>query len=244
MTIILLAALCTAVAAIIGGASGFGAAMIATPLMLLAGMEIADVVVINIVVGLLTRFTALYQLRRHVDWLRVALLGGASLPGAWLGTQVVTMVPHTYLKPAAGVLTVVCGILMALPLSSAPQEPSRFANAAMGAVGGFFSTTTSMNGPPVVLLLSRARIPPLSFIADLAGYFVIVGTLSLALLWSYEQFEPMSILPLLGACVVVGLISNQIGMRIAKKLSPERFRIGAICLTISAGLLTVVSSSS
>lgn len=40
-----------------------------------------------------------------------------------------------------------------------------------GAISGYFSTTTSLNGPPVVLLLGRAKLPPLSFIADLAGYF-------------------------------------------------------------------------
>ncbi|GAA4743315.1 TSUP family transporter [Gordonia alkaliphila] len=110
MTLLVIAALCTAVACVIGGASGFGAAMIATPLILIGGLDITDVVVVNLVVGLLTRLAAGYQLRRHVEWPRVLILDGASLPGAWLGTLVVTMLPQAVLKPAAGIVAVLCGM--------------------------------------------------------------------------------------------------------------------------------------
>ena len=80
-----------------------------------------------------------------------------------------------------GLALVSLGIALALDSTTVGLEPADrrglfatvavafLATALTGAISGYFSTTTSLNGPPVVLLLGRARLPPLSFIADLAG---------------------------------------------------------------------------
>lgn len=212
MDLIVIAALCVAAASVIGGATGFGTSLIATPLMLTAGIGLAETVVVNLVVALITRVGVTVQLREHIDWRRVAVLGSASVPGAWLGVQTVTLLPDQHLKPAAG------------------------------AIGGYFSTTTSLNGPPVVLLLGRAKIPPMSFIADLAGYFVITSMVSLALLWSGTGIDLPGLWPLLVACVVAGVTANQLGIAIARRLPTHLFRSAVIVLVVIAGLLTIVTA--
>lgn len=212
MDLIVIAALCVAAASVIGGATGFGTSLIATPLMLTAGIGLAETVVVNLVVALITRVGVTVQLREHIDWRRVAVLGAASVPGAWLGVQTITLLPDQHLKPAAG------------------------------AIGGYFSTTTSLNGPPVVLLLGRAKIPPLSFIADLAGYFVITSIVSLALLWSGTGIDLPGLWPLLAACVVAGITANQLGIAIARRLPTHLFRSAVIVLVVIAGLLTIVTA--
>ncbi|MBC7308139.1 MAG: sulfite exporter TauE/SafE family protein [Dietzia sp.] len=212
MDLIVIAALCVAAASVIGGATGFGTSLIATPLMLTASIGLAETVVVNLVVALITRVGVTVQLREHIDWRRVAVLGSASVPGAWLGVQTVTLLPDQHLKPAAG------------------------------AIGGYFSTTTSLNGPPVVLLLGRAKIPPLSFIADLAGYFVITSIVSLALLWSGTGIDLPGLWPLLAACVVAGVTANQLGIAIARRLPTHLFRSAVIVLVVIAGLLTIVTA--
>lgn len=242
MIVVLSAMLCMGFASIIGGATGFGTALIATPLMLLAGIGVTEIVVVNLIVGLVTRIAVSFQLRTQIDWRRVALLGGASLPGAWLGVLTVNMLPGEYLKPAAGVLTVLCGLAMALPSSPNPKPPSRAANIAVGAIGGYFSTTTSLNGPPVVLLLSRAKLPPMSFIGDLAGYFVITNTLSLALLWTCTDVQPSAIWPMIVGCIVIALVGNVFGMWIARRLPVKTFRSSVIALVVVAGALTIASA--
>ncbi|WP_207165458.1 sulfite exporter TauE/SafE family protein [Tomitella biformata] len=229
-------------ASIIGGATGFGTALIATPLMLLAGIDVTDVVIVNLVVGLATRIAAVIQLRAHVEWRRVGWLGGASLPGAWLGVLTVALLPVAYLKPAVGALTVLCGLALAIQPSGGPRPPSRPALSVAGFVSGYFGTTTSLNGPPVVLLLGRAKLPPMSFIADLAGFFVITNTLSLALLWIYSDVGLAAIWPMLVGCLVVGLIGNRVGIAIAQRLSVGTFRWGVIALVLAAGILTIVTA--
>lgn len=242
MELIAIAALCMAVASIIGGATGFGTSLMATPFMLMAGIGLTETVVINLVVALVTRVGVTVQLRDHINWRTVALLGGASLPGAWLGVETVSMLPEQYLKPAAGVITVVCGLLMALPTTGVARPPSTWLTAVTGAIGGYFSTTTSLNGPPVVLLLGRAKLPPLSFIADLAGYFVITSIVSLALLATGTDIDLSALGPMLAACVVAGVVFNQLGIAIAKRLPTHVFRSAVIVLVVIAGIVTIVTA--
>lgn len=242
MTIVLLSMACMAFASIVGGATGFGTALVATPLMLLSGVGVTETVVVNLAVGLVTRCAVLVRLRGLVDWRRVALLGGAALPGAVLGVLTVSMLPETALKPAAGIITVLCGAVMALPRPAQPTPPRRSANIAFGTIGGYFSTTTSLNGPPVVMLLSRANLPPMNFIADLAGYFVITNTLSVALIWGFSgESMPLPTSMLLG-CLVAGLAGNRVGMWIAERISAETFRSAVISLVLLAGTLTIASA--
>lgn len=242
MELIVIAALCVAAASVVGGATGFGTSLLATPLMLMAGIGLAETVVVNLVVALVTRVGVTVQLRAHITWPRVAVLGLASVPGAWLGVQTIAFLPEEHLKPAAGAITVLCGVAMALPAAKTPRPPSAIATAVTGVISGYFSTTTSLNGPPVVLLLSRARLPPLGFIADLAGYFVITSLVSLALLWSGTEIDLPALLPMVVACTVVGVLANQLGIGIAMRLPTHVFRSAVISLVVIAGLVTFATA--
>jgi len=210
-----LGSVCVGFASIVGGATGFGTALIATPLMLLVGLSVPEVILVNLVVALVTRSAVTFRLRAHVTWSRVGLFALGSIPGAWAGAEVLHVLPVHYLKPAAGVLVVLCGISMAVPNRVTPRSPSPATQAATGAVGGFLSTTTSLNGPPPVLLLTRARVPPLVFIADLAGYFTAVSAVSLIILGARGQIPHSILWPALPLFVAAGLFGNVGGLWIA-----------------------------
>ena len=81
MDLIVIAALGVAAASVIGGATGFGTLLIATPLMLTAGIGLAETVVVNLVVALITRVGVTVQLREHIDWRRVAVTSRRRGPG-------------------------------------------------------------------------------------------------------------------------------------------------------------------
>lgn len=233
-----LGAACIGVASIIGGATGFGTAMVATPLMLLAGFGVSEVVAINLVAGLVTRLDVVCRLWQQIDKRRVALLGAGSLPGAWLGAVTLQWLPEHQLKQVVGVLIVVCGVAMTLVRSGAPYIPSPGAQALTGAIGGYLSTTTSLNGPPPALLLMRARLAPLPFIADLAGYFIITNLLSLAILVGRDAVPPAIWWPTLPLLVAAAVAGNVTGLCIARRMSTEVFRSGVIVLVVLAGVLT------
>jgi len=134
-----------------------------------------------------------------------------------------------------------CGISMAVPNRAEPRSPSPATQAATGAVGGFLSTTTSLNGPPPVLLLTRARVAPLVFIADLAGYFTAVSAVSLITLGARGQIPHSILWPALPLFVAAGLFGNVGGLWIAHRLPVRAFRSAVIVLVIVAGAVTALS---
>ncbi|MFC0454010.1 sulfite exporter TauE/SafE family protein [Rhodococcus jostii] len=242
MTMLVMGAVCIGFASVIGGATGFGAALMATPAMLMVGFDVPEVVFVNLVAGLVTRLNMAYQLRNQINWRRVALLGGGSLPGAWLGAVTLNMLPEQYLKPAAGALVMLCGIAMTLPVrTTTPRNPPAAAQALTGVVGGYLATTTSLNGPPPVLLLMRARVPPLSFIADLAGYFIAANITAVGILWIRDEITESMIWPRLPIFVVAAVVGNLVGLSIARRLPAEVFRTAVIVLVIAAGAVTLAA---
>ncbi|MBO0850438.1 MAG: sulfite exporter TauE/SafE family protein, partial [Pseudonocardia sp.] len=218
------------------------ASLLSTPLLLLVGLPVPEVVVINLTATLVTRTAVLYQSRRHVDLRRVALLAVGSIPGAWLGAVTMGLIPPHVLKAAAGVLVVLAGLRLAFIDSGRPRHPGTALVTATGLTGGYLSTTTSLNGPPAAVLLARARVPPTAFIADLAGYFVVTNALSLAILAARDQIPHAALWPALPVFLVTAVAGNQVGGAVARRLSGQTFRIAVVALVVVSGLVTAVGS--
>jgi len=122
-----------------------------------------------------------------------------------------------------------------------PHIPTASAQVVTGAIGGYLGITTSLNGPPPVLLLTRAHIPPLVFIVDLAGYFVVTNITSLGILWSRSEVPHAVLWPMLPACVAAGCLGNLIGSWSTRRLPATVFRSAVIVLVIVAGMLTIAT---
>ncbi len=135
-----------------------------------------------------------------------------------------------------------CGIWLAVPPRAQSREPTSAAQAVTGIVGGFMTVTTSLGGPPPVLLMQRARVPQLTFIADLAGYFVVTNAFALILLsvkGAVPQNTVWAVLPLFA---VAALLGNAIGLKVARRMSANTFRSAVIALVIISGAATLISS--
>jgi uncharacterized membrane protein YfcA len=240
MMLLIWGSVCIGMAAVVGGATGFGAALIAAPFMLLVGFNVEDVVIINLVAGVVTRIGVSLRLRAHIDWRRVTLLAAGSLPGACLGALPVLTLPEQTLKQVVGLVVVLCGLGMAAARLQQPYVPSARAQVAAGFLSGYLSTTTSLNGPPIVLLLARAGLPPLAFIADLAAYFTLTNALSLLILVGRGPIPTDILQPALPVLLVIAMIGNFLGLRVARKLPAQGFRAIVIGLVIIVGALTAI----
>src|SRR5690349_1138793 len=93
--------------------------------MLLAGFGVPEAVFVILTVGLVTRCAVMVRMRAYAAWSRVGLLALGSVPGAWAGAEVLHVVSVHYLKIAAGVLAMLCGISMVVvPKADEPRPPS------------------------------------------------------------------------------------------------------------------------
>lgn len=229
-------------AALLGGISGFGFALISTPLLLALGFPLAFVVPMNLSIAMLTRVVVALRLREHIRFGRVALMAAASVPGIGLGLLALGAIPTTTIKLATGILVMVATVLIWRAASRPPLRPWPGAAAVAGALGGFLGATTSLNGIPPVLLLSSEQASPKRFQADLALFFVLTNLATLALLGLRGRLPGSAALPLGALWLAAALVANHVGTSLGGRLPTATFRQIALALAFLAGAMTVLTA--
>lgn len=229
------------VASTVGGITGFAASLVSTPMLLLIGYQVPEVVVVNLTATLVTRFGVLLRLRHQVDRGRVTALGAGAVPGAVAGVVTVGYLDEQALRTGTGVVVIVLGLVLLLAGERLRFRPGPSSTTAAGLLGGFLSTTTSLNGPPVALLLDRARLAPTAFVANFAGYFVVTNVVSLVLLGARGLVPTAILWPALPVLVVAAVVGNRIGGLLTERVPTAVFAVLVKLLIVASGIATLVS---
>ena len=186
------------VAGAINNLAGFGAAMVAMPILtIVLPMETAVVSAMPIIVMLNVQMAWAY--RHNIPWsaLRSVVIGG--VVGVVAGLVIMETVPEGALKLTMGVFLVLYGMYSFFQWDHAGQMQK---HSFWGAVAGFFSTLLgalfSFNGPPLAV-------------------YVTAG--------GWEQKKAKG---LLGACFVLSGITILIGQVVSGAVTMETLRYSAI----------------
>lgn len=241
MTELTLGAVTLLVASTVGGMTGFAASLVSTPALLLIGYDVPQIVVINLTATLVTRFAVLLRLHRRVDRGRVAALGAGAVPGAVAGVAVVGYLDEQALRTGTGVVVTVIGLVLLLAGDRLRFRPGTPSTTAAGLLGGFLSTTTSLNGPPVAVLLDRCRLDPAEFVANFAGYFVVTNVVSLALLGAQGRVPPDILWPALPVLVLAAIVGNRLGGALTDRVPVATFATVVKLLVVASGIATLLS---
>lgn len=229
-------------ASFLGGVTGFGYSLVATPLLLLLGFPLPFVVTANLALAFLTRISVVYRFRADIRPRVVAALVGGSVPGLWLGTQVLARLDPGVIKVGAGVTIMIVAGLLWRSLTAAPPRPLPGASIAAGFAGGFLGSSTSLNGVAPVLLLARDKVPPRSFIADLALYFVASNGVGLALLAAEGVLAESALFPAVLLCLPGSLAGNWLGTTVGPRLPELTFRRLTLAVIFTAGAVTALAA--
>ena len=230
------------VAAFLGGVTGFGYSLLATPLLLLLGFGLEFVVTINLALAFVTRISVVYRFRNFISRRRVAGMIGGSLPGLWLGAQILTSVPESAIKVAAGLLVMVMAVILARDASEEPPAPIPGASVAAGFTGGFLGSATSLNGIGPILLMARDKASPRSFLADLALYFVASNALGLIVLYAEDAISEAALEDVFLLWLPASLLGNWVGTALGPRLPAAIFRRLTLIVIFVAGAITAASA--
>src|ERR687891_870245 len=187
--------LVVAAASFLGGVTGFGYSLVATPLLLILGFPLPFVVTANLAIACVTRISVAYRFRSDARPGRAAGLIAGSVPGLWLGAVVLTTVDDATIKLGAGVVVMVAAVLLWRAVTEPPPRELPGAPVAAGFAGGFLGASTSLNGVAPVLLLARDKAAPRSFLADLAVYFVASNAIGLLTLLLHDAIAEDALFP-------------------------------------------------
>lgn len=241
--IVVLGSLAVLVAAFLGGVVGFAYGLVALPVLLVIGVPLPEVIVVNLVIGLVTRIGVVARLRRRIDVGLTALLVAGSLPGMGFGLLVQDAVSSRVIQLVSGVLAI--GAAIAFFSLSPRQDPGPRGQAAVlgaGGLGGLLGVTTSLNGVPPALFLLRHRVPAASMVADLGAYFVIGNALTLAALGLGGDLGIDRAWPLLLAWVPAGVVGQSLGLALGQRVPQAVFGRLVLAVVLVSGLVSIVEA--
>ena len=175
-------------AASLQGITGAGLMILSVPALVVvlpATVVVPGIVLLYLPLGVVQ----LIQLRRDVDRRRLAMLTVSSALMVPFGAVILSEVDTVTLQRGIGWLM----IALALLLQMKPGPPfSRELAPCVGAglFAGFLAASTSVSGPPLVLLGLKQRWQPARFRATLIAYFLIISALSLPFYWEMDLLTP------------------------------------------------------
>jgi uncharacterized protein len=239
---LLVGAISVTLAAFLGGVTGFGYSLVATPLLLLIGFPLPFVVTANLAVALVTRISVAYRFRQWLSPRRVALMVGGSVPGLWLGVIVLRVVDPQTIKVAAGIVTMIAAVLLARAVAAPPPRRIPGAPLVAGFFGGFLGSSTSLNGVAPVLLMARDKASPRSFLADLATYFVSANAIGLVVLAVQGAISEEALTSAFWLWLPGSIVGNWLGTALGPRLPEIGFRRLTLAVVFVAGGVTALTA--
>jgi hypothetical protein len=224
------------VASMASALSGFGFALIATPLVAVV-VGPREAVVGLTMVGLVLAAQLWFRGRSSVSRPTVAIVSVAALAGMPLGVVVLTRADEDTLTVLIAVAVLAFTLLLwrGVRLPARPQT-----DAVAGFVSGVLSTSTGTNGPPVVIALSSKDLPPTSFRPTISAIFLIQGCVALLAFAVTGQIEADAVRVALAGLpgVFLGLFVGERGFR---RLDARAFRRVVLVMLLLSGVIAFAS---
>jgi len=227
-------------AGVVTGLTGFGLALISTPLLLFV-YEPRTVVVLTAIFSIFINAAVVWD-SRHEARRRLALaLLIPALFGIVVGALVLGVVDPVYIRLGVGAIVVFSALLLVRDVRL-PGADTRWGTLVAGSASGALSTSTGLAGPPIVLLLASRGLPKHEFRGTSALYFLPMSIAALAVLSFRGLVEPSEV-PLGLLLVPPALAGKALGTALLKHVSEKAFRavtLGLVILTGALGVSTAV----
>jgi uncharacterized membrane protein YfcA len=230
-----LVALAVGVGALVQGSIGFGANLVAVPVLALANPEALPATLTLVVVPLV--IVMVVRERHAVDHNGVTWMTIGRIPGTALGAWVVAIISSSTLSVLLG-----AGVLLAVAMStlSRPVAVNRLTTTTAGFVSGAMGTATAIGGPPLALLYQHHEGAVLrSTLAVAFAFGTVLSIAGLALGGAIEGWHVVLAVALLPALLLgVALSRFVIGRIEGRWLRPAvlGFAAGTAVLAIVRGL--------
>ena len=217
--------------------SGFGFALIATPLVAVLVGPREAVVGLTIVSIILVAQVAIRG-RGHVDRSAVVLMSASAIVGMPLGLLVLTRADEQILTLIIAIVVIAFSILLGYGLR---LPGGRGVDVVAGFTAGILSTSTGTSGPPVVIVLSRALSEPSRFRSTISAIFLIQGSAAMVAFALGDQITSDALAVTLAGLpgLVLGSIVGERGFR---RLDASTFRTVVLGMLFASGVVALLGA--
>ena len=172
----LVAALFWGVGGFVNGLAGFGAALIAMPLV----TQFIDLTV-AVPAGTLIALSMSSQMgltyRKHADWNRLRPIMLGAFPGALTGVTLMKKLPGDYLKLAMGLFLISYAVWGLFLEGKTRRTVSRYWGFLAGYLSSSIGTSFGMGGPPTIIYTSLAGWKKDQVKAGIGTFFMFAGVI-------------------------------------------------------------------
>lgn len=219
------------------GFTGFGAALIIIPALVISYGPIPAVVLMSLieVPGVLQLARTAY---RDADWRSLAPLCVAAALTLPLGAWALADVDPELTRRAIAAIVVVFGLMIATGWRYR-GEVTKPLSASIGAIGGFCSGIASLGGPPVVMFLLAKGSNAAQTRAGIVAYFSLAMVLRLAA-YGWHDLYSLDALLLSLLLAPVYMTGIWIGSHFFKGASETLFRRVVVTLVLVMGIVALV----
>lgn len=218
----------------INGIVGFGAALVAMPIVAL-GLDMRTAVPTCGLVVLSLNVQMAWSYRAHLDTSGIRALFLGALPGALTGIVLLRHFPESWLKMGLGVL--LAGYAL-WGLCSAQPHARRLA-AGWGALTGFLSTSLGtafgFNGPPLAVYLSLRGGSQHQIKAALGAFFIVSG-LFIVGAHGFSGLYSLRALTLFAVALPAVILGGWAGIRMSRRFGEGQFRRILFAMILLMGL--------
>lgn len=217
--------------------SGFGFALIGTPLVaVLAGPKAA--VVGLTMIGLVLVAQLALRGRGHVERPTVLVMTASAVVAMPLGLLVLTRADDRALTIAIAVAVIAFSLLL---WRGARLPAGRGTDVVAGFTAGVLSTSTGTSGPPIVIALSGKDLSPAVFRATISAIFLVQGSASLVAFALGGQITRDAVSVALAGLPGV-LLGSIVGERGFRRLDPPTFRRVVLGMLFVSGLIALLGA--
>ncbi|WP_378954487.1 sulfite exporter TauE/SafE family protein [Pelosinus sp. sgz500959] len=223
---------------VIQSITGFGFAVVGTPLLLFF-MKPQQAVSLVTFGALLLNMMVIYKTRGMSNPKVIWPLFVASLFGILPGVYILKVIDPSILKLCIGILILLVSFLMASNYVMVIKR-EKLATVLVGVVSGFMGGATSLSGPPVALFLMNQQQDKETFRANLVRFFCF-GNIATLIIMYYMDTVDRGVFEQLGYAVPAVLIGVWLGEKAFVKVSPKFFRWLTLGTVFFCGIMSVVS---
>jgi len=220
--------------------TGFGFALVMTPLMA-AAWEVKPAIPASIMLGTVSLLVQLTEIRGHVHVPRVFTLFLGFVAGVPLGVFLLEKLDADTLRVAVATGVILASILLYLSPHARASDTAG-GRLLAGFLSGSIGSSTSLSGPPVVLYLMGRGLDMASFRATILALFLPTNV---AMLFGFGVVGRITgdVLLLFAAAapaVVVGVFA---GLWLRQHVQEQRFRPLVVGVLILTSVLVLASTA-
>ena len=239
---IVVAGIATAfVAATCQSLTGFGFALVMTPIMALA-WDAKAAVATSLILSPVSVTLMLPEVRGRVPLGRVAVLFLGFLIGLPAGAFLLRELDADALRAAIAAVVIVAAVLLNFAPTLTGTGDGFLPRLIAGIGSGTIGASTSMSGPPLVLYLLPREPEVESFRATTLALFLPTSLLSFAAA-AIVGVVTTDVLVLAAACVPAIVVGLWLGRAARGRLDPERFRVLVLVVLVATGAGVLASSA-